>query len=104
MADEFDPRRAEPHQTFTYVTNEDVVLGDGDEIPDGADVVAIDPETKARTIRRFAVERTLKADADGVVRPKTAADALALDGFALPVARSAIAADKSAAAAPKKEG
>lgn len=41
-------------------------------------------------------EHTFRADDDGVVRPSNAAEKGVADSFALPVARSAKAADKSA--------
>ena len=41
-------------------------------------------------------EHTFRADDEGVVRPSNAAEKSVADSFALPVARSAKAADKSA--------
>lgn len=99
---EFDPRRAEPGQEFTYTATVDEEVDKDADDPEGAELVSIDDETGVRTFRRFGVERTLKADREGVVRPKTAQDVAVLDGFGLPVARSAQKAEAKADA--EKEG
>lgn len=99
---EFDPRRAEPGQEFTYTGTRDEKLAAGEDLPDGVDVIGVDDETGERTIRRYGVEISMKADKDGVVRPKTAADEAVLNGFGLPVARSAKAESKASDA--EKEG
>lgn len=65
----FEPRRAKPGQVFTITSGSD------------------------------GEQRELKADADGVVRPTTAADVAALDRFRLPVARKAMAEEAAAAEA-----
>lgn len=75
MAEEtFEPRRAKPGQVFTYTTGSD------------------------------GEQRELRADNDGVVRPTNAADAAALDGFGLSVARKAMAEDADADEPVKSAG
>lgn len=67
MASEtFEPRRAKPGQVFTITSGSD------------------------------GTQRELEADADGVVRPTTAADVAALNKFKLPVARRAARAEAAA--------
>jgi hypothetical protein len=104
---EFDPRRAEPGQAFSYHTSVDATLDDGEDVPEGVEILSVDPETKQTRIRRFGVERTLRADDQGVVHPQTAEDEAVLLSFGLPVARKAAAEEKAAAdakAAKKAEG
>jgi hypothetical protein len=99
MAEEFEPRRAEPDQEFTYTTTRDVKLADGDDVPEGAEIISVDDGedgTRTRVARLYGVERNLKADKEGVVHPKTAADVALLDTFALPVARSAMKTENTA--------
>jgi hypothetical protein len=99
MSEEFEPRRAEPGQEFSYTTTKDVTLAEGDDVPEGAEIVSVEDDddgVRTRVARQYGIERTIKADADGVVHPKTAADKAILDGFSLPVARSAIAESKAA--------
>lgn len=85
----FDPRRAEPGQEFSYTTSETTDVAKGEDGPEGAVLVSVDQETGDQVYRRDGVERTLKADKSGVVRPKTQADVAVLDGFGLPVHRAA---------------
>jgi hypothetical protein len=94
MAEEFDPRRAEPDQEFEYTTSVDSTIEADEDVPDGAEVVGIrtvnegkDNERTVREIRRYGVARTLKADKQGIVHPKTSADVAVLDSFGLPRAR-----------------
>jgi hypothetical protein len=83
----FDPRHAhEPGQEFSYTTTEDTEVEKGGDAPEGAILVSRDPETGAEIWRRDGVERTLRADGNGIVRPKTDADVALLDGFGLKVA------------------
>lgn len=105
MAEDFDPRRAEPGQEFGYTGTDRVELADADVVPDGSTLaVEIDGDgNRTRYAVRDGVQKTLKADDQGVVHPRNAEDNAALDSFGLPVARKAIA-DKKAdhpAEAPK---
>jgi len=109
MTEEFEPRRAEPGTEFTYSVTERTKLGDDEDLPEGAtlsvETSEPDADGKVETTRyavREGVQRTLKTDDDGVVHPKTQADALLLDRYDLPVARKAIAESK-AKAEPKTE-
>lgn len=106
---EFEPRRAEPGQEFGYtVPREDTTVSkeryEKEDFEAPGELTAEDVETGARTYSRFGVQRTLKADAEGVVRPQTAADVALLDTFDLPVARKAIEADKSDSKSGGKSG
>lgn len=104
MAEEFDPRRAEPGQEFGYTANETKTLDDDltdEQIADGWAVTGYDPETQKREITRQGVQKTIKADDSGVVQPKSTEEVAVLDSFALPVARSAV--EKKPEASGKKE-
>lgn len=98
---DFEPRRAEPGQEFGYTADETREIAADDEIPEGFRVTHGDAEAGTVSILREGVQRTLTADAEGVVTPHTQADKDLLDSFALPVARKAIAEKK--AEATKKE-
>jgi hypothetical protein len=99
MAD-FEPRRAEAGQEFGYTADETREIAIDDEVPEGWRISATDPGEGKHTILREGAQRTLKADAEGVVHPKTQADVDVLDSFALPVARKA--AEKSEATKTKE--
>lgn len=112
-AAEFDPRRAEPGQEFSYiVASDDRTIGEDAEIPPGADDLGLvlDSDGKStgkRTIRVYGIERTLKADDQGIVRPKTSRDEQVLDSFGLTRHGPAVAAakaDAKAADTKKSEG
>lgn len=107
---EFDPRRAEPGQEFTYTTNVDDEIEADEDVPAGGEVIGIrlvnegkDNERPVRVVRRFGVQRTLRADAQGVVTPGNSEDEAILVGFGLPVARAAKEEAKTAKA-EKAEG
>ena len=85
---EHDPRRAKPGQTFSYVAPAEVTEGEG---------------KKSRKVTRLK-EHTFKADDDGVVRPSNADEVRVLDGFGLPVARSAKADENQNADATSAKG
>jgi hypothetical protein len=105
MATDFEPRRAEPGQEFGYTGNVHRTIGVDDEIPEdeGWAVTGYDPgegddPKETRTITRYGVQKTLRADDSGVVHPRSQEEVDLLDSFALPVARSAMKAE----AEPKK--
>lgn len=99
----FEPRHAhEPGQEFGYTTTEDIEVEKGEDAPEGAILVSRDPETGVEVWRRDGVERTLKADGDGLVHPKTAADDAILASFGLAIAHEK-AAKKAEASAKAKE-
>lgn len=85
--EQFDPRRAKAGQRFT------------------GQMLVPDPEAPADHPSPRMVQRevTIRADDEGVVRPRNAGEAALLDRFDLPVARKAIAEDKAATAAKVKD-
>ena len=90
---EFDPRsgKAADLSEITYTGTDDSPYTPGDEVPDGASVINVtgdDDDEPKYVLRRFGVQKTLKA-ADGVFTPRSAEDVAALDSFGLPVARKA---------------
>lgn len=58
-----------------------------------------EPGQEFSTVDQYGHEHSIKADDDGVLRPKDARDAELADLFSLPVARKVIQAEKA-----KKEG
>lgn len=92
---EFEPRRAEPGQEFGYTTSEESTIPEGEDVPEGVTLLSTDEETGDRRVRTDGVQRTLKADSEGVVHPKTLEDVQMLDTFALPVARAAMKAPEA---------
>jgi membrane-associated protease RseP (regulator of RpoE activity) len=93
MSDDFEPRRAEPGQVFGYtadvthtVTKEAAAKDDFE--PKG-ELVSVDEEGR-KTFVEYGKQVEIRADDEGVVRPKTLGDVAVLDSFGLPVARSAV--------------
>jgi hypothetical protein len=106
MATDFDPRRAEPGQEFGYTASETADLPEGENLTDeqvaeGWTITGFDPDTKKREITRAGVQKTFKADANGVVHPKSLDEERVADAYGLPVARKA--AEKTPEASGKKE-
>jgi hypothetical protein len=102
---EFEPRRAAAGAVYSYTTTDRTELADGDDLPEGAELAVetdADGEQKRFAVR-YGVTKDLHADDEGVIHPKTAEDAAALDSFGLPVARKAIAESKAAAPAGKEK-
>jgi hypothetical protein len=102
MPDQFDPRRAEPGQEFGYTGSVEKTIDEDEELPAGATLLSVDEESGERRIRLDGVQKTLKADADGVVHPKSNEDVALADAFGLPVAQKAKAAEKEKADEPRK--
>lgn len=104
MATDFDPRRAEPGQEFGYTGSDTKAIDVGtitdEQVAEGWAVTGFDPETGKQEITRSGLQKTFKADADGVVHPKTIEEERIADAYGLPVARSA---KKSEASDTKKE-
>lgn len=108
MADEFEPRRADPGQEFGYTASETKTLDadatlDDEQVAAGWLLTGFDPETGRREITRQGVQKTIKADDSGVVRPKSQEEVAVLDTFSLPVARSVKAAEKQSEASGEKK-
>jgi hypothetical protein len=107
--DEFEPRRADPDQTFGYTGSDTKKLPLGDDLTEeqeieGWAITGFDPETGDREITRSGVQKTFKSDADGIVRPTSIEEVRVLDAYQLPVARSVQKAEKTPEASGKKEG
>lgn len=105
---DFELRRAEPGQEFGYTTTERINLDEGEDPPEGT-TLGVDTDTDADgnpVTKRFSiregVQRTIKADDQGVVTPRSDEDVRILDTFDLPVARKAIAERQADKAEPPK--
>lgn len=101
---EFELRRAEPGQEFTYTTTDRTKLDEGEDAPEGARIeqdVNEDGEATRYAVRE-GVSRTIRADDKGIVTPRSQEDVNALDLFDLPVARKAIAERQAETKAEEK--
>lgn len=97
---EFEPRRAEPGMTFTYVGTVTKTLDEGEDPPDGATMLGHDPENPdVRQYQLVGVPIDLTADDNGVVQPKNSQEVALLDSFGLKVARKLTAKEEKAAEA-----